>query len=160
MTEERIARPIVKNKYWIVEDHGQKVATIQAVEEGGFVYVHDDRREPFASIKVLSRQYNIVFDKPARKTAEQQVEGNHVYGFPTQFRPHNKLYDVQRKLPIFTKTAKSKSYFCAGYYIIKFDSHWARATCPKLITLNRYEFRGPYLTSEQMQTELKAANGS
>ena len=156
---ERIARPVVKNKYWIVEDHGEKVATIQAVEEGGFVYVHDDQREQFASIKVLSKQYNIVFDKPARKTAEEKVTGNHVYGYPTQFKPHNELYDVQRKLPIFTKTAKSKSYFCAGYYIIKFDSHWARANCPKLITLNRYDFRGPYMTQEEMHTELKAANG-
>ena len=154
---ERIARPVVKNKYWIVEDHGEKVATIQAVEEGGFVYVHDDQREQFPSIKLLSKQYNIVFDKPIKERPAKPE--NMVHGYPIAGRAHNEMYDILRKLPVYTKTAKSKSYFCAGYYAIKFDSHWARAYCPKLITLNRYTFKGPFATQEQMQTELRQANG-
>jgi hypothetical protein len=154
---DRIAKSVVKNKFWVVEDQGHRVATIQAVEDGGFVYVHDDQRERFTSIKILSKQYNITFDKVNKKSAK--VVGNDIHGYPTQARPHNELYDVTRKLPVYTKTAKSKSYFCAGYYIVQFESHWAKAYCPKLITLNRYPFRGPFATQEQMLQELRKQNG-
>ena len=154
---DRIAKPVVKNKFWVVEDQGHRVATIQAVEDGGFVYVHDDQRERFTSIKILSKQYNITFDKVNKKSAK--TEGNDIHGYPTQSKPHNELYDVSRRLPVYTKTAKSKSYFCAGYYIVQFESHWAKAYCPKLITLNRYPFRGPFATQEEMLQELRKQNG-
>ena len=154
---DRIARPVVKNKFWVVEDQGHRVATIQAVEDGGFVYVHDDQRERFTSIKILSEQYNITFDKSAKKSIK--AAENHIHGYPTQAKPHNELYDVSRRLPVYTKTAKSKSYFCAGYYIVQFESHWAKAYCPKLITLNRYPFRGPFATQEAMMQELRKQNG-
>lgn len=69
------------------------------------------------------------------------------------------MLDVQRYLPIYTKGAKSKSFFCAGHYIIKFSSTWVRAYCPKLITLNRYEYQGPFKTQERMVEAMKEANG-
>jgi len=42
---ELIARPVIKNKFWIVEEEGKKIATIQAVEDGGFVYVQEQSRQ-------------------------------------------------------------------------------------------------------------------
>lgn len=154
-----IAKPVVKNKFWIVEDHGTKVGTIQAIDEGGFAYVHDDEREVFPSIKLLSKQYNIEFVK-AERTKKSVVDSHEVYGFPTNTKPHNEVLDVQRYLPIYTKSAKSKSFFCAGYYIIKFSNTWVRAYCPKLITLNRYEYEGPFKTQERMLAAMKEANGN
>jgi hypothetical protein len=69
------------------------------------------------------------------------------------------VLDVQRYLPIYTKGAKSKSFFCAGYYIIRFSNTWVRAYCPKLITLNRYEYQGPFKTQEAMLESMREANG-
>lgn len=155
---EIIAKPVVKNKFWIVEDHGTKVGTIQAIDEGGYAYVHNDEREVFPSIKLLSKKYNIEFVK-AEKPKRAETDTHEVYGFPTNTRPHNEVLDVQRYLPIYTKSAKSKSFFCAGYYIIKFSNTWVRAYCPKLITLNRYEYEGPFKTQERMLAAMKEANG-
>jgi len=53
----------------------------------------------------------------------------------------------------------SKSYFCAGYYLVKFANNWAKAYCPKLITLQRYEFQGPFRTKEDMTEQLRIVNG-
>ena len=40
MSEQLLAKTILKNKFWIVEDStNNKVATIQAVEDGSFVFV-------------------------------------------------------------------------------------------------------------------------
>ena len=151
---ETIAKPIVKNKMWIVESGGTKVGNIMAVEEGGVVYVHDNQREQFSSIKILQKKYNISFLR-AEKAKKEKKAVYDVYGYPTNNQPHNEVLDVQRYLPIYTKGAKSKSFFCAGYYIIKFSSTWVRAYCPKLITLNRYEYEGPYKTQERMLEAMK-----
>ncbi len=155
---EVIAKPIVKNKMWIVESGGEKIATIMAVEEGGFVYVKNDQREQFPSIKLISKKYNIEFVK-AERPRREKLDVYDVYGFPTPNQPHNQVLDVQRYLPIYTKSAKSKSFFCAGYYIIKFSNNWVRAQCPKLITLNRYEYQGPFKTQERMIEAMREANG-
>ena len=155
---EIIAKPVVKNKFWIVESGGEKIATIQAVEEGGFVYVHDEQREMFPSIRMLTKKYNIEFVKAERpKKIKQDIY--EVYGYPTPNQPNNEVLDVQRYLPIYTKGAKSKSFFCAGYYIIRFSNTWVRAYCPKLITLNRYEDQGPFKTQERMIEAMREANG-
>lgn len=153
---DTIAKPIVKNKFWIVEREGKKCATIQAIDEdGGFAYVHDNQREIFPSIKLLSKKYNIAFskaDKPAN------TDTNNIYGFPTTSKPHNALFDVQRYLPIYTKSIKSKSFFGAGYYAIKTGDSWSKQLCPKLITLNRYEYCGPFSSLDAVQREVDERN--
>lgn len=152
-----IAKPVVKNKFWIVEEEGKKIATIQVVDEGGVAYVHDNQRELYPSIKLLSLEHNIVFDKS--KPAKVKPVTYDVYGYPSNFKTFNEIFDVQRKLPIFTKTAKSKSFFCAGHYLIKFSNTWVKAFCPKTITLNRYEYMGPFKTIEEMTARLKEQHG-
>ena len=156
---ELIARPVLKNKFWIVESHGNKVATIQAAEDGGFVYVHDDARERFATIKLLTKTYNVTFDKTAPKKEKAATESHDVHGFPISHKPWNVLWDVKHQFPVYTKTSKSKSYYCAGYYVIKFNNGWVKSYCPKFITLNRYEFKGPFKTKAEMQEQLRLANG-
>ena len=145
---ERVAKPVIKNKFWVVEDHGQKIATIQAREDGGFVYVHDEKREFFPSVTVLKQKYKIKFG-----TADRQKKENTktVYGYPINGKSYNEVWDVQRRLPIYSKTAKSKSLFCAGYYLIKLNGFWIEHYCPKNITISRYEYRGPFKSKDEMQ---------
>lgn len=156
---ELIARPIVKNKFWIVEDHGNKIATIQAIEEGGFVYVHEEQRQRYPTIKLLTKEHNIQFDNTVVKKEKLPVQEHNVHGYPVGAKPWNVLYDVKHHFPVYTKTSKSKSYYCAGYYIIKFNNGWVKSYCPKFITLNRYEFKGPFKTKTEMQEQLRLANG-
>jgi hypothetical protein len=153
-----LAKAIVKNKCWIVEDdNNNKVGTIMSTPQG-VVYSHDKQREQFASLKLLSDKYNIIVDKTPPKRII--TEANSVYGFPCEHKPNNILWDVKHKLPIYTKGSKSKSFFCAGYYIVKFNNGWVKSYCPKLITLNRYPYAGPYDTVEEMQERLRIANGA
>jgi hypothetical protein len=147
-----IAKPVIKNKFWVVEDSGNKVATIQARDDGGYAYVHDERREFFASVKNLKQKYKIKFGSVERLKKENNKS---VYGFPVTGKAFNQVWDVQRRLPIYSKTEKSKSLFCAGYYIIKLNCVWTETFCPKNITLSRYEYIGPFKTKEQMQNSFK-----
>lgn len=152
MMTERIAKPVVKNKFWVVEDQGEKVATIQAREDGGFVYVHDDQREYFPSFIVLKKKYNIRFGRA--KTTKQPTKENCVYGYPVVGKIFNQVYDIKRKLPIYSKSAKSKSLYCAGYYLISVNQIWCLQFCPKNITLNRYQFQGPFRTEQEAKSAI------
>ena len=81
-----------------------------------------------------------------------------IHGYPTSCQPFNDMYDIKQKLPLFTKSAKSKSLYCAGYYIIRFDKGWVKSFCPKLITIERYESKGPFKSEIEMKQELSKAN--
>ena len=154
MTELK-ATPVVKNKFWIVERDGKKVATIQTTDDG-IVWVDDAHLEKYPTIKMLKDKHSVDFVKA---TKVKNANTHEVSGFPTSGKPHNPLYDVSRRLPIYTKDEKSKSFYCAGYYLVKLGNNWSKAYCPKLITLQRYEFRGPFKTTEEQLVELKVANG-
>jgi len=149
---ELIATPVVKNKFWVVEDRGNKIATIQAREDGGFVYVHDDQREYFPSTRDLKQKLNIKFGSITRKHKEDIKT---IYGFPVKGKIYNQVFDVQRRLPIYTKQEKSKSFYCAGFYLIKFNNIWNEYFCPKNITLQRYQYLGPFKSKDEVQNKLK-----
>ena len=68
------------------------------------------------------------------------------------------FYDVKNRLPLFTKSFKSKSLYCAGYYIIKFDKGWVKSFCPKLVTLETYDYKGPFKQKLEMREALGKAN--
>lgn len=159
MTDQLLAKTILKNKFWIVEDStNNKVATIQAVEDGTYVFVDkQSKRQQYPSIKVLTAQHNVIFDKSKRQKNEI-IEQQEIYGFPISQKPHNVYWDIKHKFAVFTKNKKSKSYFCAGYYTIKFNHGWVKAYCPKLITLNRYPFHGPFSTKLEALEQARQMN--
>lgn len=150
-----IAKPVLKNKYWIVESDGSKIGTIQATDDGGVVYVHNQSREKFNSIKLLKQIYNVKFDKPSNK---QRNNLDILNNFPIEGKAFNVLWDIKNKCPVYTKSAKSKSYFCAGYFVIKNET-WNVALCPKLITVNRYKYIGPFQSKQDVDSLVDKLNG-
>jgi hypothetical protein len=141
------ALPVVKNKFWIVEDRDQKVATIQTVDDG-VVWVDGSKREKFASIKLLKDRHKVDFVKA---TSTKNDPRDEVHGFPVNGAHYNDLWDVSRRLPLFTRKPRSRSFYCAGYYIIQHGAAWIREFCPKLITLQRYTYLGPFHDEEQQK---------
>ena len=77
-----------------------------------------------------------------------------IHGYATSTEPHNAMFDIRKKLPLFTKSSDSKSLYCAGYYCIKFDKGWVKSFCPKKITLERYPYNGPFKTELEMKQVL------
>lgn len=145
------AKPVVKNKYWILEKDGRKIGTIQAADDG-VVLVQGENRSKYPSLKSLGIAHNIKFISLKSKTES----ANNVYDYPCRGTPHNSVYDLKSKLPLYTNSRKSRSYFCAGYYLIKFGDQWLSEFCPKKIILARNEYRGPFRTEIDMLDNLKS----
>ena len=136
------ATPIVKNKFWLVTDNDVKIGTVKSSHRG-LTYIHGETEERFATVKLLKDKYNISFETyKSPVVAETNYD---VYGYPTgKHVPYNKLWHVQLGVPVFTKDEKSRSYYCAGYYLIKERKKTKLHFCPKIIMLERNKFEGPF----------------
>lgn len=148
------AKPIIDNKFWIVEKDGEKFATLRKNDENLFVMSNQ------LGIKIYKNKKDIInyfgkdfFVAKIIKEADDNLS-NEVHNFPSSCIPHNSMYDIKRKLPLFTKSSDSKSLYCAGYYVIRFDKGWVKSFCPKLITLQRYPYKGPFKTDLEMKLVL------
>ena len=152
--EKVCAKEILKDKFWIIEQDGLRVGTLRKSEDDRFVLSSKDGHRFFKNKKSLKDQFGSQFFIAKIVKDSEDAGEKEVHGFPTSWEPHNPLYDIQKKLPLFTKSGDSKSLYCAGYYVIKFNKGWVKSFCPKLITLQRYEFKGPFKTDLEMKQVL------
>lgn len=153
-----LAKSILDNKFWIVEGaDGSKRGTIQTTVGGKTRVVLGSDIHEFDSFKTALDCLDI---ESATETPVINEKNNcSVEGFPTKDAPYNIIVDAKMHLPMYTKTEKSRCFYAAGYYIIHFDFGWAQAYCPKVITLKRNEYRGPYKTELEMKEQLRIHNG-
>ena len=156
------AKILVKDKFWIIEENGQKLGTLQKKDDNGWVFLgKKDQRQEYPTPESLYEKFGAgIFASditvPENEPKSEESEW-HVHGYPCSQQPYNAMFDVQKQLPIYTKTPKSRSLFCAGYYIIDFPKGWRKAYCPKVITLQRYACKGPIKSKIEMQQILNNA---
>lgn len=148
------AKPIIDNKFWIVEKNGAKFATLRKSDDDRFVLSNETGIKIYDTKESLTKQFGKDFFVAKIIKEADDNQPNEVHGYSTSTPPHNAMFDIKRKLPLFTKSGDSKSLYCAGYYVIRFDKGWVKSFCPKLITLQRYEFRGPFKTELEMKQVL------
>ena len=135
------ATPIVKNKFWLVTDGDVKVGSVKS-SDFGLTYMHNNEEERFPTIKLLKDKYNISFE--SYKSPEEQEQQHEVYGYSTgNYFPYNPLWHVKLGVPVFTREEKSRSFYCAGYYLVKERKKTKLQFCPKIILLERNEFEEP-----------------
>jgi hypothetical protein len=152
------AKPIVDGKFWIVEQDGNKVGVLKVTEQKKYVLSSKETITTFDNKKKIVEQFGSNFFVKNKFERIETAEDKTVHGYPTSTKPFNPLYDVKRHLPLFTKSSKSKSIYCAGYYIIRFEKGWVKSFCPKLITIERYPYEGPFRT--ELERKQRLANVS
>jgi hypothetical protein len=148
------AKPIIDNKFWIIEKDGEKVATLRKDEDNRFVMSNQLGIKIYDNKKSLTDQFGKDFFVAKIVQESRCAQPNEIHGYSCSTTPHNAMFDIKRKLPLFTKSEDSKSLYCAGYYVIRFDKGWVKSFCPKLITLQRYEYQGPFKTEIEMKQVL------
>jgi hypothetical protein len=148
------AKPVIDNKFWIVEQDGEKVATLRKDEDNRFVMSNETGIKIYETREKLTKEFGKNFFVAKIIKEANDSASNEIHGYSASTKPHNAMFDIKRKLPLFTKSSDSKSLYCAGYYIIRFDKGWVKSFCPKLITLQRYPYQGPFKTELEMKQRL------
>lgn len=136
------AKPVVKNQFWIVTDGKEKVGNVIA-DGTGFEVKLNGSKAHFKNTKAIEKQVNIEFETIKKIKPATDVP---LSGYPTTGKVYNSILDIKRKLHIFTKTAKSKCYHAAGWFMIEQGNEQTVQFCPKYIFIQRYKYHGPYKT--------------
>lgn len=147
-----VAKVLVPNKSWLLEDNGLKIGTLNK-ERSSYSIIKNGQKIPVGTAKDVKEKLGITFTE-SLKTVKTEVKEFSVYDFPCGSKPYGSVYNIRKKLPIYAKSSKSKSQYCAGHYVIKFRKGWVKSFCPKLITLERYPFHGPFKTESEMKQML------
>ena len=150
-----IAKVIIPNKSWLLEDNGLKIGTLNK-QRSSYYILKNGEEVPIGNANDVKEKLGITFSNTSE--SKPSLKEHSVYDFPCNSKPYGAVYNIRRKLPIYAKSTKSKSQYCAGYYAIKFRKGWVKSYCPKLITLDRYPFYGPFKTELEMKNMLSIIN--
>jgi len=153
------AKVLVPNQEWLITDNNQKIGGISKNKKG-YIFYRNGKAIGFNDIAEVKAHLGIALFEEGIKKAKGDADNKNfsIYDFPCSSKPYEPVYSIKERLPLYAKSAKSKSRYCAGYYIIKFRKGWVKSFCPKLITLQRYPFYGPFKTEIEMKTVLNTAN--
>lgn len=153
------AKVLVPNKVWILEKQGIKLGTLNK-EKKGYAFFRNGNKVELHDISEVKARFGEELFKDSINSIKpsKPVDSKSIYDFPCSSKPFNPVYNVKNKLPIYAKSSKSKSLYCAGYYVIQFRKGWVKSFCPKLITLDRYPYQGPFKTEQEMKAVLNQVN--
>jgi hypothetical protein len=151
------AKVLVPNQEWLVTDNNKKIGAISKNKKG-YVFYHKGKTVDFKNINDIKTQLGIaLFEEGIKKIKNDSTDKNYnIYDYPCSSKPYEPVYSVKEKLPLYAKSSKSKSRYCAGHYIIKFRKGWVKSYCPKLITLQRYPYHGPFKTEIEIKSLLNS----
>jgi len=141
-----IAKPVIDKQFWILQDGNQKIGNVEACA-GGYQVRINNQVAQFKTMRMIEQRAHVTFEP--KKKLSTPADTNQVHGYPTQGRAYNGIWNVPSKLPLYTQTAKSKSWYAAGWYQVRQGRNWETIQNPKLIMLQRYPYHGPFYTEEE-----------
>jgi hypothetical protein len=152
MSNNLVAKPIVKNQLWVITDGVNKIGNIEANSgQTGYNVKIGDNVNFFSTTKSIEKTVHLVFEKPVKPKKSFDLS---FANWPTAGKTFNNFYDVKRKIHVYTKTQASKCYHCAGYFNIKLNGTWKTELSPKYIFIQRYEYQGPFTTETEATARL------
>ena len=141
-----VAKAVIPNQYWILQQDDRKIGNIEAAADG-FTVVINGSQQKFKTLRTIRNKVSIDFQNSARSTTSDST--NSVLGYPTDGPAYNGVFDVPHQIPLWTREPRSKSWYAAGWYLVRQGRAWRAEFCPKMIMLNRNEFRGPFHTEQE-----------
>ena len=145
MSKPLIAKPVVKNQFWIVTNGEEKVGNVIA-DGSGFEVKLNGNKTRFKNTNAIKKQTSIEFQTIKIDKNKKEIPFNE---YPTTKKVFNSILDIKRKIHLFTKTQKSKCFHAAGWYVLYQGDEPTVTFCPKYIFIQRYEYLGPFKTEDE-----------
>lgn len=149
-------KPITETSWLVLGDvDGNRIGLLSQLRNQYILMVKDVKKH-FVSRKEVNEYFNEnVFENVIEEPVQQEVKKDYfINGYPVDFETPQEVLIAGNKLPLFSKKATSEVYYSAGYYCVRFPKSWMPAHCPKLSTLNTYEYAGPFKSEMEMKSNL------
>lgn len=147
-----VAKPVIKDQYWVVTDGVKKVGNVIA-DGSGFDVKLDGALSHFDTTNDITKFTKIRFQPTKSNKTKAQVPYPE---FPTTSKIYNSIFDIKRKLHLFTKNTKSKCYHVAGWFAMEQNGSKQVIFCPKYIFIQRYKYLGPYKTEFEANEQINS----
>jgi hypothetical protein len=121
-----------------------------------YILMAAGEKKQFIDRKEVNKYFNEDIFKNVIDSNDESVTKRDYFinGYPVDFDGPNEVIIKGNKLPLFNKKVTSEVYYSAGYYCLNFPKNWMPAFCPKLSTLELYEYAGPYKSELEMRSNL------
>jgi hypothetical protein len=149
-------KPITETSWLVIGDTDDNRIGLLTEIRNQYVLMVKGEKQQFINRKEVNKFFNEdVFQNVVEPITDANVKKDYfINGYPVDFDGPNEVLIKGNKLPLFSKKATSDVYYSAGYYCLHFPKNWMPAYCPKLSTLETYEFAGPFKTEMEMRSSL------
>lgn len=148
---------------WLVHQGENKLGILNKDVQDHYFYItgkellefdNDNQvQEHFGNVKLFEEQIGA-----SAKVQDTYYIKGYAVDYPDPFAIEEGHPDYNPDLPLYSKIEGNTVYYSAGYYCINFEKGWKQANSPKLATLEKYGYEGPYKTELEMRQRLRALN--
>lgn len=149
-------KPITETSWLVIGDTDDTRIGLLTEIKDQYVLMVKGEKQQFINRKAVNSFFNEdIFKNTIDVVVEEDVKKDYyINGYPVDFDNPNEVLITGNKLPLFSKKATSDVYYSAGHYCLNFPKNWMPAYCPKLSTLETYEYAGPFKTELEMRSSL------
>jgi hypothetical protein len=148
---------------WLVHQGENKLGILNKDVQDHYFYItgkellqfdNDNQvQEHFGNVKLFEEQIGT-----SAKIQDTYYIGGYAVDYPDPFAIEEGHPDYNPDLPLYSKIEGNTVYYSAGYYCINFEKGWKQANSPKLATLEKYGYEGPFKTELEMRQRLRYLN--
>lgn len=156
-------KPILLDKFWLIlSDTNEKIGAL-SFKDATFSVIANGSVAKVGSKEELLEAFGIDLFQNVVATEDKSESITYISGYPAFVANAVAVEPKEAELkdiPVFVKSKESTVMFAAGYYCIKFPKLTMPATTPKVQTLVKYGFLGPYKTQQEMNFHLQKARAA
>lgn len=147
-------KPITEKSWIVLDDTGEIRFGLLTEIRAQYILMAKGEKKQFLDRHEVNKFFNEnIFDTVLESQEKDESKKEYfINGYPVDFDNPNEVIMKGVALPLFSKKITSDVYYCAGYYCLKFPKNWRPTYCPKLSTLQSYEYVGPFKTELEMRT--------
>jgi len=147
---------VITNNNWIVlSENDEKLGMLLEITNRYILMIKNNKYE-FESREEVVKHFNgDIFNNVVSPVIQEKQIEKYIDGYPVDFESPIECKLENNDLPLFIKKEDSKIYYVAGYFCLNYPKGWMPALCPKLSTLESYEYKGGFKDELSMRTELQ-----
>jgi len=163
MTHEKTVLQQISDVAWLVHQGPSKLGILNKDVQEHYTYItgkdlvefhgQEEVVEHFGNINLFNNVIN-----SSTKTAERVFIKGFEVDYDNPIIIDSSHADYRDDLPLYAKIEGKSVYYSAGYYCIDFEKGWKKSHGPKLATLLKYGYEGPFKTELEMRQRLKTLN--
>ena len=149
-------KPITEKSWLVLGDtEDNRIGLLTEIRDQ-YTLMVSGAKQQFLDRKAVNKFFNEdIFENIAAPVVETEVKKDFfINGYPVDFDNPSEVLVTGSSLPLFSKKATSDVYYSAGYYCLNFPKNWMPAYCPKMTTLDTYEYAGPFKSELEMRSQL------